>query len=760
METEHSSSLISAQQNGSQKNGAHLQSLPLLYTAQPYESDDDEVELGQIFAIVRRRAVLISGVALAVASAALLWALTRTPKYEGRFQLLVEPVVAQSKLSRLPSIAAEAASLLGTRDLSQSAGLDYETQIEVLKSPKLMLPIIRQLQSRYPGIDYKSLIEDEKLEITRREETKILEISYQDPDPQKVEFVLNQVAKSYLNYGLQERQTNTGQGIKFVDQQLPRVRQRVNTLQGQLQQFQERYNLVDPEVQGEQLATRANSLEEQQLKARTELGEANSLYKTLQSQLGLRPNEAVVAATLSEAPRYQKFLEDLQEVEAKIAEESAQFRDDSPIIQDLESQRQNLVSFLNQEAQRVVGSNLSGKTPASQALSAQLPGNSLRLKLTEDFVEAANQIQVLRTRDQAIAQAGNSLNQRVQQLPFIVRQYTDLQRELKVASGTLEQLLLKRETLGVEAAQQDVPWEIIADPKLPRDQSGKAVPMAPKLLLYLGLGGILGVVLGLAAALIAEQLNKVFHTPEDVKDATGLLPLGTIPLSHQHNEAAFSEAFNALSTRIRFLNSGRLIRSLVVSSAMAGEGKSTVALHLAQASAQMGQRVLLVDANLRHPMLHTLLSLPNSQGLSTITEPNFNVYSALQQLPYLSNLSVLTAGQAIGNSTAVLGSRTMQSLMQQLQAEFDLVIYDSPPLVSYTDTCLLAPYTDGVVFVVKVSKTACSAATQAIEQLKTVHAQVLGFVANGVKQHTHNHLANNGYSNRNSGLKPQGLISN
>jgi len=757
METEPYSQTLSAQKNGSQQH----QSLPLIYTAQPYEGDSDEIELGQIFAVLRRRALLIAGVTATVASAALLWALTRTPKYEGKFQLLVEPVAATSQLSKLPSIAEEAAGALGVGGLTSETGLDYETQIEVLKSPKLMAPIIGQLQARYPDISYDSLILNEELKIARVKETKIIEVTYLDPDPQKTQFVLDQVAKAYLNYGLNERQTNLGQGVQFIDKQLPQVRQRVDALQGKLQQFQERYSVSDPLARGEQLAEQVNVLEKERIEAQVELGEARTLYATIQRQLGLQTNEATIASALSASPRYEKFLEDLQEVEAEIAEKSAQFREDSPPVQELQDQRRNLVSLLDREAQRVLGNNLSRETVKSQALAAQLPSDSIPSELSAKFVEAANQIQVSQTRNRALSQAASRLNQKVQQLPAIARQYADLQRELEVASNTLEQLLIKRDVLGVEAAQEDVPWELIAGPELPRNEAGEALPASRKIPIFLGLGGILGLILGLAAALVAEQLNRVFHAPEEVQDATELSPLGLVPLNQElkplaclmdpnelgsfleryHNIPAFLEPFTALNTRLRFLNSGKLVRSLVISSALPGEGKSTVAVGLAQAAAQMAQRVLLVNADLRNSQ-QVKYEPDHSPGLAALAATDLDIHSVIQQSPYNSNLFVLGAGEAVSSSTALLGSKKMQHLMQQLQAEFDLVIYDTPSILGSSDSSLLAPYVDGVILVVRMGQTNRSKVIQALNQLKTIHTHVLGFVANGAQEHAAHFLSN------------------
>ncbi len=169
-----------------QQNGKHPQPLLPIYAPTTEENKSDDWDLRQILAVVRRRAVVIGSVAIAICTTVWCSTLTSEPKYEGKFGLLVEPVTAQSKLTGLSDIP-------GINANSQQDGLDYNTQIMVLQSPELMAPIIKQLSSRYPEISYSSLIGH--LKISRLQETKILEVRYQDSEPQKIQFVLQQLAK-------------------------------------------------------------------------------------------------------------------------------------------------------------------------------------------------------------------------------------------------------------------------------------------------------------------------------------------------------------------------------------------------------------------------------------------------------------------------------------------------------------------------------------------------------------------------------------
>lgn len=197
------------------------------------------------------------------------------------------------------------------------------------------------------------------------------------------------------------------------------------------------------------------------------------------------------------------------------------------------------------------------------------------------------------------------------------------------------------------------------------------------------------------------------------------------------------EAFYSLHTNIGFLGSDTPIHSLAVSSALHADGKSTVASHLAQVAAAMGQRVLLVDADLRLPKVHTLLGLPNEQGLSNVISSSLPIFRVIQQSPLSENLFVLTAGQIPPDPIKLLSSKKMQNIMEQLRQEFDLVIYDTSPVIGLADSSILAPYTDGIMLVVRMGKTDRSLVMQALERLKISRATVLGAVSNGVRNYDH-----------------------
>ncbi|NJN02355.1 MAG: polysaccharide biosynthesis tyrosine autokinase [Leptolyngbyaceae cyanobacterium RM1_1_2] len=695
--------------NGNDHSSAQILQLPMSQAM--LGSDDDDFDLRQALSLFRRRALLVVAVMGAVLAAAVATTFTQTSEYEGKFQLLVEPVTAEDELAQLtPSL-----------NLPQmGSGLDYDTQIQVLKSPELLSPIVAQMQQQYPELDYDALIE--ALTISQLQDTKILEVRYRDADTAQIKAVLDQLSSAYLAYSLNERKTNLRQGIQFVNDQLPQLEQRVNQLQGQLQTFRQQYNFISPDTQAEEISQQRVALLQQRLNLDQELAATRSQWQELQQSLG-------TIAVLKNAPVYEQLVGRIRELEATIAKETTRFTDENPEMAVLQEERQNLLPILQDEAQRV---------------------------LEIERAEIGNNIQSLESRSSRLSQSEAVLAQQIQQLPALARQYADLERELQIATESLNRFLTTRETLQIEGAQAEIPWQVLDAPDQPE------VPVSPNIPRNLVLGFTISLLLGIVAALIAEKLDTVFHSADELKEKTQLPVLGTIPFCRQmsfvrlppsHRQAdnppaiagmqsasapyenhSFIEAFRALHASIRFLGSDKPVRSLTISSALSGDGKSTVAINLAETAAAMGQRVLLIDADLRQPQIHTRLGLPNFRGLSNLISARLSLRQVIQQSPKHENLYVITSGSIPPDPTKLLASQKMKHLVNRVDKVFDLIIYDTPPLASLVDASLLATHMDGVVLVVSLDKTHSPALMQTLERLKLSRIPILGTVINGVKR--------------------------
>ena len=768
-------------------NENYVYSLPVVN--QPgKEAEGDSIDLRQLTNIVKHRLRLIGTIAIGITTTVAIITFNQEPKYKGSFQLLVEPVAQEQPDTFSLSIFQQFQQDFG----GHLGGLDYETQIEVLRSPSVLNPIVNQLASQYPEIEYKELIKPKKspLRIEQLDETKIIEVSYVDVDPQKIQFVLDNLSEAYLRYSLEEKRNQVKQGVDFVGSQLPELRARVDKIQGKVQKFRQKYNLLNPEQQATILAEQQVNFEQKFFDNQAKLKETQSLYALLQKQLGLEPQQALAASYLSESPRYQNLLDELQQVEVELAKESARFLPDNPAVQVLEDKKARLLPLLQQEASGVLGKSLSGAVNNTPDLVSP---SSLRLGLNEQYIQAANEIQILKVRQQALQGAIFQLKKLAQKMPIIARQYADLQRELTVATDSLTRFLTAQEELQLQGAQQAIPWQTIARPKLEEE------PISPNPPRNLVLALVSGLLLGLGAALLAERLDPVFHSAEELKESVNLPILGLIPVQKDlkpldeieatpkkekmslpqlqignsplninssaskakspisdskqkwYGASPFLEAFRSLNTNIKLLGSESSIRSFVISSSIASEGKSTISSHLAQAAAAMGQKVLLVDADLRCPQVHCWIGIENQEGLSNVLATGLDVEEAIIRVPQWENLSVITAGDIPPDPTRLLSSQKMYTLMDRLKSsrKYDLIIYDTPPILGFADGRILSNRTNGVVLVVRIGKTDRSLLKQNIDNIRMSNVPILGIVANQVHRTTSSyHYYSHYYANR------------
>lgn len=739
------------------------QQLPLTFYTTQSEDEDEELDLREILKVIRRRARLIGGVTVVVAGAVGLWTFLTPRIYRGEFQMLVESPDQGGKATQ--QILSQ--SIFRNNSDVSASGIDYTTQIEVLRSPKLLNPIVERLQRFNPDLNYGAFSGD--LEVERLNQATILEVGYEHEDPEFIAAAIEALAKDYLNYSTEQQQASIQQGVQFIDEKLPELRQRVDTGQQALEEFRQRYSLLDPDARGGELSTLIHSIKQQQEETQIELGQAASLYGLLQKQLGYQSADALAAVSLSESERYQELLNQIQEVETELAVELTRFTEESPTIQTLREKQQNLLTLLNQEAAQVAGrNNLSGDFSSETAGNL----NSIAIDLSTQLVNTENRIEVLQVRTRALTEAEARLRQEFARVPSLARQYTDLQRELTVATESLNRFLENRERLQLEAIGRITPWELLIAPTVLKK------PVFPNVPLNLSLGVVAGLVLGLGAALLAEKLDNVFHSAEQLKASIQLPLLGVIPykqeltaettpdqlsqetqqsvplnghrVSHSvkrllgtqpaeasnkfYTQSIFREAFRSLHTNIRFLSSDQSIRSIVISSAVPTDGKSTVSFHLAKTAAAMGQCVLLVDADLRRPQVHSRLNLPNMQGLSNAIATGLDPHQVIQPCSQEENFFVLTAGQIPPDPTKLLSSDKMKQLINQFEKDFDLVIYDTPPLLGLADARLIAANTDGLAIVVGLGRTDVSAVMQALDSVRTSNISILGIIANGVKR--------------------------
>jgi succinoglycan biosynthesis transport protein ExoP len=266
-------------------------------------------------------------------------------------------------------------------------------------------------------------------------------------------------------------------------------------------------------------------------------------------------------------------------------------------------------------------------------------------------------------------------------------------------------------------------------------------PIGPQWIIEVLLAAAIGMILAVGTVFLVEYLDDTLKVPEDVTKATGLTMLGAIGrmkagdpaarlITVRHPRSPISEAYRALRTNLQFSSLDHPLKSLVVTSPNPIEGKSTTLSNLGVVMAQAGKSVVLVDSDLRRPMLHKIFQLSNREGLTSILLQEEPVLDGRLQETGIQNLRVLTSGPLPPNPSELLTSQKMSRFIAELEKEADVIIFDSPPALPVTDAAVLSTQTDGVLIVADAGRTRRAAARQTVENLQKVGINVLGVALN------------------------------
>lgn len=695
----------------------------------PTQTIEAEPGYGHLLSVLWRRRIWLLGTFVSVVSLSAIATMLTKPTYQSDLQLLVEPNYQGKR--------AESEKDFSFADANVEA--DYSTQLTLMRSSQLLDQAVSLLKPKYPDLDVQKLqrtfrllqLEDAKVK------TKVFQAMYRDDDPQKTRDVLRAIQKVYLDYNREQQKQRLIKGLAFVDQQLPQVQQQVEQSEADLERFRKSQTLVDPDLQAKALIESLRLVQEEQRKNNAEIRDAAARVAELQQQLARSIPDSATANRLSQSSRYQTLLNEIQKTELAITQTRTRYTDESPVIQRLIERRDDQQAMLKQEAQRVLGDTPSPVDRGQLLKSGQL--GTTDQTLATQLAEAQVALQGFTARRQTLNQAERSLNAEQKRFPRLLAEYGRLQPKVQVDRETLQQLRKARQELALETARGGFDWQVVEEPKL-----GAQVSPSWKKNLALGVFG--GLVLGCVVAFVREAIDDAVHTSDELKKQVALPLLGMapeIPISTSQTRSPlletaqvtqwqpFREAMDLIYKNIQLLNPDFPWRSLVITSALAGEGKSTLALGLAMSAGRLHQRVLLIDADLRRPSLHKQLNLPNERGLSTLLTSDAPIPDADDIPPSATyhNISILTAGPTPSDPAKLLSSRRMAELMSAFEQSYDLVLLDAPPVLGIVDTMLTASFCGGVLLVGRIGRVTRTELNQATAMLDKLN--VIGVIANG-----------------------------
>jgi polysaccharide biosynthesis transport protein len=562
--------------------------------------------------------------------------------------------------------------------------------------------------------------------------TDILELSYQSDDAKQAAEIVNHIMQAYITSNVGSNRSEAAAAREFIQRQLPASEAAVSRAESQLRQFKEQNNVVSLQQESSVTVDSIATLNQRINDARSQLAQMNAKSSELRSQTGTNPQAGLSLNRLNEADSVKEALKDLHEVQAKLGQEQARFKSSHPAIELLKRQEAEAQATLDSRMQEVLGQD--------RAVTLE---NLQTGKTTQGQISALAETEVDRSRVEAelrsLDEARNRYTQRAQVLPSLEKAQRQLERQLEAAQTTYKTLLTKLQEVQVTENQTVGNAEIVAAAETPSS------PISPRLMLNLMAGGVFGLLLGLMTAFLIDYRDRTVKTLRDSTQLFDYPLLGVIPKVSYTDEQAYGvakiytnqsqipaqESYQMLHTGLRFLTSERKSpKSIVVTSSVRGEGKTTVAANLAIAMAQVHRRVLLIDADMRNPHQHHIWDVINRVGFSNVIIGQERLENVVYSV--MSNLHVLTAGSLPPNPISLLDSRRTAELIEEFGRHYDVILFDAPPLSGTADATILNKMTDGSLLVVRPDVITANSAKAARQFLAQSGQTVLGMVVNGL----------------------------
>jgi len=707
----------------------------------------EEIDFQKYWLVLKRRWFPAAAIFGSVVGLTACYLLLQRPVYEAKGKLLVKRptnVTSAIKEDQNGQRIQDIGDLQSVGSLSDP----LETETELIRSAPVMKGTIAALNLRdEQGDSLKPEDLFKRLSIKNLAKTDILEISYKDPAPEEAAQVVNEMMRLYLQRNVLVNREEAATAREFIAEQLPKTEATVRQAEGALRQFKQKNNVVALKEEASSAVGVIANLEDQVSQAQAELNDISAHSQDLRSKLGMSSQEAITASSLGQATGVQNALEELRRVESQLAVERTRYQEAHPLIVELKQEQAALRNQLQGQVQQVAGTQ-------TQQSTGNLQTAALKQQLTADLVRTeANRLGLL-NRVSTLSNVLATQKQRANNLPKLEQRQNELERSLEAAQSTYNTLLRRLEEIRVEENRNVANARIVEVAEVPSE------PAAANKKLKLAAGGAVGALLGIAAAFLLDLLDPSVKTVKESKELFGYTLLGIIPAFGRTKKflppgaakflpaasqpepftsqlvvrdlprSAISEQYRMIQANLKYLNSDQPPKVIVVTSSVPQEGKSTVSANLALAMARPGQRVLLVDADMRRPSQHHIWNLTNDVGLSEVLSKQVELPIALKAA--MPNLEVLTAGAIPLNPVDLLDSHFTAELIQNLANHYDFVIIDTPGLNVAADASILGRVADGLLFVVRPGVVDYASASASQELLRQLGQTVLGQVVNGV----------------------------
>jgi polysaccharide biosynthesis transport protein len=555
--------------------------------------------------------------------------------------------------------------------------------------------------------------------------TRLVEIEFTTPDPELSQLLANAHARGFIQWNLQSRFELTNEARDFLDNKNAELKRKLERSERELNRFRQENGVVSMDKGENIVVERMVEVNKQLTAARAQRIDAESLYRTVEGQSAQYLSQVLTQGLI---PNLRTSLLNLEADKVKL---STVFTADHPRIIELTQQIDETRRSLNREITNVVRG------------------------IRENYAAASNKERSLQAEADRQKQAALTLKE-------VGVQYAVLEEEVKVSRALYENVLKRLHETNVA---NDLAVSNIQISQLAVKPRSPSFPNIPFNLL---LSSFLGLFIGVVLAYFLEYLDSTLKTPQHVWKATTLTTLGVVPdlktlqlrqfgelpersndrplmlphpesprstpreliVSH-HPLSILAESYRTIRTALIFFQAENPPRAVLLTSPSPGEGKTLTTLNLAIALAQDGNKVLVIDADLRKGCCHTRLSLQNRFGLSDVLARNIPVERIIQNTS-VAGLSLISRGSPHTNPSDLLGSNLMRGTLAQLRQGYDFILLDTPPVIAVSDAAVLSSICDGVLLVLHGQKTTTPSARLALERLNMVRAPILGVILNGV----------------------------
>jgi capsular exopolysaccharide synthesis family protein len=697
-----------------------------------------EVHLRDYLRVINKRRSTVYTFFIIVFAVVLIGTFTVTPVYKAKTKLLIEKV--------------EPSSLIKDYGYAQFDPEFYATQYQLIKSTNVSRKVVEMLkpdkafgsyfrggsgggamvarwvrgayaaalgvmgkagsssvagdgEKHWMGVVAKVISKD--VEVRHVKNSRIVEISYMSTSPELAKLVANTVVRAYMDAILDMRMSSSKYTLEWMTKKAEEERAKLRKSEDALQDYMQANDIVTLEDRLTIVPEKLSELSSQLIKSETRRKELEALYKKVRKlPRSLKGSESISA--IASDPMVRSLRELILNAEQNISELSRKYGRKHHLMIMAEEDLKSLRQKKKQEIRRVIESI---KNEYELALSNE---NGLRDFLDETKGEAMN------------------LSER-----FI--QYGVLKREVDTNRQLFDSLIKKMKEQSLTEEIQTVKIWVVEEAETP------ARPVKPNKKLNVLLGIFSGLLGGMGLAFFIEYLDNTIKSPEETEARLGVPVLGMVSLLRPEGKdvtegielivlkeprSAFTESYKALRTAVMLSSADSPPKSLLITSMGPGEGKTATSVNLALAVAQSDRRVLLVDADLRKPRIHKILGLPNRYGLSTYLAGDASRILSRGPIP---KLDVITSGPIPPNPSELLSSERFKRLLASMGGEYDLVIFDSPPVLTVTDSLLLGRQVDGTIVVARAGKATYEIVEKGLKLLGDVKSHMLGMLINALE---------------------------